>query len=342
MISANIGEGARNSTITVLVTGVGAIIGQGIIKSLRRSHYPLRIVGIDRSDQSPGPLLCDVFHKKPICDELEPTYLDFWNEILQKEGVDIVLPGLELDVFFLNGQRDLLKQAGARLALNHHNLIELSTDKWQLGEELTRHGLPCIPTRLIVDSWQDAVSQLGTPPLLLKPRRGNGSRGIVRLCDETDFHYWYRRNNVKDAWLLQRIVGDDNEEYTVGLFGLGNGQALPSITFRRRLSTAGNTQAAVVVDDPVIEAFVQSLTKLFQPLGPTNFQFRKEGEGAYLLEINPRFSSSTSLRAAFGYNEAEMSLDFFLFDKIPESPQIRYGMAWRYSEDFVTYDCDPI
>lgn len=38
--------------VTVLVTGVGAIIGQGIIKSLRKSNYLVKIVGIDRSKNS--------------------------------------------------------------------------------------------------------------------------------------------------------------------------------------------------------------------------------------------------------------------------------------------------
>ena len=36
-----------NSMITVLVTGVGAIIGQGIIKSLRQSRHPVRVIGIE-------------------------------------------------------------------------------------------------------------------------------------------------------------------------------------------------------------------------------------------------------------------------------------------------------
>jgi carbamoyl-phosphate synthase large subunit len=342
MISENIIGSKRSTTITVLVTGVGAIIGQGIIKSLRRSLYPLRIIGIDRSDQSQGPLLCDVFYKKPACDESEPTYLDFWEEILRKECVDIILPGLEIDVFFLNRHRNLVKKSGTRIVLNHQNLIDLSADKWLLGQELIKKGLPCIPTLLRVNSWQDAISQLGLPPLLLKPRHGNGSRGIVRLYDETDFRYWYWNNNLKDDWMIQRIIGDDSEEYTVGLFGLGDGQSLPPIIFRRRLSSSGNTQAALVVDEPVIATAVQQLTKSFQPIGPTNFQFRKEGDVAYLLEINPRFSSSNSLRTAFGYNESELSLDFFLLDKIPKCPQILYGRAWRYSEDFITYDCDSV
>jgi carbamoyl-phosphate synthase large subunit len=101
------------------------------------------------------------------------------------------------------------------------------------------------------------------------------------------------------------------------------------------LSVAGNTQYAEVVDAPVITKAVQQLAEHFKPLGPTNYQFRLEGTTPYLLEINPRFSSSTSLRAAFGYNEAAMALDYYAYGKKPEAPEIKTGRAWRYSEDLV-------
>ncbi|KNY10448.1 hypothetical protein AKG08_12130 [Achromobacter piechaudii] len=138
--------------------------------------------------------------------------------------------------------------------------------------------------------------------------------------------------------MLQRIVGTADEEYTVGVFGLGEGRHVGPLTFRRRLSAAGNTLVAEVVrDHAVIDKATDLLCRHFCPLGPTNFQFRVEGERAYLLEINPRFSSSNSLRTAFGFNEAEMAIDYFLLGVEPAEPCIRAGKAWRYTEDFVTH-----
>lgn len=325
--------------IAILVTGVGAIIGQGIIRSLRRGAHPVRIIGVDRSDQSPGPSMCDAFRIKPACDEADPAYLEFWRTLLRDEAVDLVMPGLEHDVFFFDGQRELVQDAGARVVLNGTELIALSADKWRMSEELACRRLPGIPTTLTPD-WNEAQRVLGPPPLLLKPRSGNGSRGIVRLADDTDFSYWRARSGSN--WMLQRIVGSEDQEYTVGAFGLGEGRALPPIIFRRRLSPAGNTQAAEVVIDEAIAAATEVLCQQLQPLGPTNFQFRKEGQTCYLLEVNPRFSSSTSLRAAFGYNEAEMSIELFVHGRPPAAPAVQRGKAWRYSEDFVVYDRNPV
>jgi carbamoyl-phosphate synthase large subunit len=315
----------------VLVTGVGAIIGQGIVRSLRQCHKTIRVIGLDRNKNSLGPFICDAFYAKPACDESSSEYLAFWHEILRKESVDLVLPGLEIDLFFLNAHRQVFSGSSTKLGLNRSELIELARDKWLLGEALPSAGIDPIPTVLSRD-WNECVNALGAPPFLIKPRQGNGSRGIVRVSNHVDFDYWMSKSDGN--LMTQKIIGQDAEEFTAGAFGLGNGSSLSPIIFRRLLSPAGNTQYAEVVTDSAIELATQKLARYFKPIGPTNYQFRKENGMPYLLEINPRLSSSSSLRAGFGYNEAEMAIDFYLNDILPQMPEVKPGRAWRYSEDF--------
>lgn len=323
------------TTLSIAVTGVGAIIGQGIIKSLRQSAYSVRIVGVDRNCNSPGPFLCDAFEQKPGASEDSQAYLDYWARIVHVHKIDLILPGLELDMTFFDRHRPVFAGLGVKVALNRTELIEACADKWEFGQVLESIGYPTIPS-LRPASWPEAVATLGDAPLLLKPLHGNGSRGIVLIEDEGDFDYWQRK--TRTPWMLQRIVGSANEEYTVGLFGLGDGRHLGPLIFRRRLSAAGNTlEAEVVPEHAIIEAAVGRLCQHFMPLGPSNFQFRVEGDTAYLLEINPRFSSSNSLRTAFGFNEAEMAIQLYLLGVEPDEPRIGAGKAWRYTEDFVTH-----
>ncbi|MCY1743393.1 ATP-grasp domain-containing protein [Ensifer sp. SL37] len=318
--------------VTVVVTAVGAIIGQGIVASLRKSEAPIRIIGIDRDANGIGRHFCDHFVAKPACDEASQDYLEFWLELLRRENVALVLPGLELDVLFFNEHRALFETTDTRVALNSSALITLGQDKWDMGESLLWAGFPAIPSTLS-RTLDDCTRELGPLPLLLKPRRGNGSRGIALIRDTADFDYWTLKS--ADDFLVQKYVGSNDQEYTVGAFGFGDGTTLSPIVFKRKLSVAGNTQYAEVVDEPLLTEAVQRLSQHFKPLGPTNYQFRLEGTTPYLLEINPRFSSSTSLRAAFGYNEAAMAVDYYVHGKRPEEPEIKSGRAWRYSEDLV-------
>jgi carbamoyl-phosphate synthase large subunit len=325
----------RRDESSVIVTGVGAIIGQGIIKSLRGLDN-IRVVGVDRSDNSPGTSFVDGFYRKPVVDESSEEYLEFWLNLLSTSGAGLVLPGLEEDVFFLNRHRRRLESRGVKLALNTDGLISIYSNKWLLGEELTAIGYPAIPAIRSVE-WLKVTEKLGDAPFLLKPLFGNGSRGIVRISSERDLDYW---NCIIDYdWMIQQIIGSHEEEYTVGVFGLGQGKYIKPIIFRRLLSSAGNTQyVEVILRHDVIESAVERLCNHFCPIGPTNLQFRMHGETPYLLEINARFSSSNSLRTAFGYNESKMAIDFYLKERIPDEPSISKGKGWRYYEDFVIYD----
>jgi carbamoyl-phosphate synthase large subunit len=95
---------------------------------------------------------------------------------------------------------------------------------------------------------------------------------------------------------------------------------------------------ARVVSEPELEARLDELTSAFRPIGPTNFQFRRESAGGrfLLLEINPRLSSASSLRRAFGMNEPEMCIAYYLDGERPDFPGPRPGGAVRYIEDWIT------
>jgi carbamoyl-phosphate synthase large subunit len=173
-------------------------------------------------------------------------------------------------------------------------------------------------------------------PFLLKPRQGFGSQGILKIEGEADF--LRHQKNVGTLLIAQPIVGTDDEEYTTSAFCDGIGGFYASITLRRRLSKDGFTEKAEVVPAEEFLALLQELCSHFHPLGPTNFQFRKRPEGIKLLEINPRISSSTSIRSAFGYNESAMSVEYFFDNKIPIQPSILNGKAVRYTEDFIFYE----
>ncbi len=326
--------------LTVVVTGVGAIIGQGIVRSLRATGRPFRIIGVDRSVNNPGAYFVDRFIAKAKVDESSGSYFDYWMDLIERESVDVILPGIEIDSFFFHKNRDFFRSLNVTVVLNESRLIEVTSNKWLFLKELSKLGYPTIPSAR-PSSWREALATLGEPPFLLKPLKGNGSRGIVRISNEFDFNYWSSSTTVE--WMLQKIVGNDDEEFTVGVFGLGAGRYLKPIVFRRRLSIAGNTQHVEVVNKhSLIDVSVDYLCRHFCPVGPTNFQYRIERSVPYLLEINPRFSSSNSLRTAFGYNEAAMSISFY-HDKIqPQLSPLLSGQAWRFYEDYVVYDRDNI
>lgn len=318
----------------ILVTGVGAIIGYGIIHSLRRLPDPPRIIGMDIYPDAVGQQWCDEF----VCSvpAAAADYVDFIRRTVSSLGINLIIPGIEQDVASLSLQREALADCGAVLALNTAELIETTGDKWSTHLALTAAGRKTIRTR-IDGEFDELCAELGRP-FLLKPRRSYASKGICRISSAAGLRFW--REELGNDFMVQQIVGSNDDEYTVGTFGFGDGTISQSIAFRRTLSGEGATAKAWVVSEPQLDATVSQLATIFRPLGPTNFQFRKHHDEFLLLEVNPRISSSTSLRTAFGYNEAAMCIDFYLHGKKPEPVRIRRGHALRYIEDLVSYDSD--
>ena len=106
-----------------------------------------------------------------------------------------------------------------------------------------------------------------------------------------------------------------------------------------KLSQEGATAKAEVIESAEMETLIYQMAEILKPVGPTNFQFRYHDGEYLLLETNPRISSSTSLRAAFGYNEAEMCIEFFVEHNRPKDADIKKGTAVRYIADCVRIEC---
>jgi len=316
---------------TALVTGVGAVIGYGIVRSLKRCRYDVAVVGIDVYHDAVGQRWCDAFIQAVWA--ADDGYCDFLSTVMDQYDVDLVFFGLEPEIHKVSDSKDTFKGDFRKLVLNRKELIDLSRDKWRMFEYLTAHHFPAIKS-MISEDYDPTVQQLGLP-CLVKPRYSSGSKGIARIDSYEDFYYW--KNKMGEDFMVQQIVGDDEHEYTVGLFGLGDGSFTQSITFRRKLSREGATAKAQTVSIPDLDAEVAKLASLFKPLGPTNFQFRRHKGHFLLLEVNPRISSSTSLRTAFGFNEAEMSIKFFAEQRRPDPAVMKQGTAVRYIEDMVTH-----
>ena len=117
---------------------------------------------------------------------------------------------------------------------------------------------------------------------------------------------------------------------------------LDCLSLKRKLSSEGFTQTAEAVFDERWEKAILEFADTFKPVGPTNFQFRLTEEGPKLLEINPRISSATSIRAAFGYNESVMSVEYFLNNIMIHKTEKKKGYAVRYTAEKVFYDSNNI
>lgn len=318
---------------TILVSGASGIVGYGTLRSLKASGLDLRLIGTSMYGDSVAQGFCNLFVQAPPTND--SGYMAWLLEAIEQHKVDMIIPCIEIDMYKWVEHLSAIAQRGSAVLMNDVALIQLCKDKWAFFQSIRSAGLACAIDSALDTDYEALLSRFGLP-FLLKPRRGFGSKGIVRVDSEATFLKHQR--DMDSVLMAQPIVGNDEEEYTTSAFCDGEGGFYASMTLRRKLSKDGFTEKAVVVPTDEFLETMNALCRHFQPRGPTNFQFRKCASGIKLLEINPRISSSTSIRTAFGYNESAMAVEYFINNKLPTQPEIRRGKAVRYTEDFIFYE----
>jgi len=322
--------------ITVLVTGVGAIIGYGLINSLRKSKYTCRIIGIDIFHDAVGQKWADKFIQGVRADSED--FIPFINEIVATQKVDLLIPGIEQDLKALIENFDRLDHS-AKYVLNNKALYKTFDDK-KLTYKFLEGVADLIPYIDYSETLFEEAKEAFGLPFILKQDISYASKGVAVINEKKDFDFYIDR--FGSGCMAQKKLDIKDREYTCSLFGLGDGTFVNPTCLRRELSQEGATKKALNVK--VDEVLLDTMTKICQKCrfeGPTNLQFI-EYEGRYLLlEINGRVSSSTSMRELFGVNEAEMCIDYYLMDKHPETKEQRYGTIMRYIGD-AYFDSDTL
>ena len=317
----------------VYVSAGSGIVGYGIMKCLRSGASDVHIVTSSVHEASVAPKYADIFQVAPMT--TDESYLPWLMSLIRSHSIDIIIPGIEADLYSWTDSADVLAELSTKSVLNNATLVNLCRDKWTFFQYISQFNLCSTISTSIPTNYQSLSSAFGDR-MVLKPRRGFGSKGVCKVTSKREFDQCMEM--ATSPLIVQPYIGDDGHEYTVSVFGDGLGNFTAGIALRRQLSLEGFTSMAEVVPMTMFEVPVRELCKVLNPIGPTNFQFRIGGAGPMLLEVNPRISSSTSLRAAFGYNEAKMCIDYYLHNQLPSQPLIRSGRAIRYSEDYVTYD----
>jgi carbamoyl-phosphate synthase large subunit len=176
-----------------------------------------------------------------------------------------------------------------------------------------------------------------TYPFLLKDKFTQGSKGVVKIEDHDDFVYFRKKypNSI-----VQEIIGQNSEEFTIGVFSDGN--KAYSIAFQRELGYGSLSKFVKKVSDPKIDELAKTVAKLIDLKGSINIQVRKNDQAEYLpFEINPRLSSTLAFRHYFGFEDLKWWIDFLYGSPIRYSPKYSKGIGIKTVSE-VYFDMEDI
>ena len=313
----------------ILVTGAGAVLGQGILKSLAAAGDRYDVYSFDPNPLSPGLYWTQHAGLLPMASDED--YAAKVEDALERVRPDAVLLGTDVELaIFAENRATWEERYDTKILVSSPDIVEIADDKYLTAEWLRSQGLP-YPKTAIADD-REAVGEIVKDcgfPLIVKPRRGARSIGVSLVRDRASLDAAIMPGTDQ---IVQQYAGPEDAEYTAGVLYF-DGALRASIVLRRDLRD-GNTFRAYAGEYPEAEAFVRKVGEALAPYGPANFQFRRDESGEFrLFEINGRFSGTTPMRALLGFNEVDMALRWLLDGEPVTQPEITQGIVLRYLEE---------
>lgn len=316
--------------ITVLVTGVGAPVGVGIIKALRASSLTIRIIGVDSEPLAQGLFRVDQAYLIPSARSNPEAYFEALVKTSQIEGADILFSGWEGELPLLADRKaDFEARTGTILPLAP-DATQKALDKWLSTKVLSAFAVPVPDTVLPTDQEQlENFRRNHAYPYLMKPRRGSGGRGLVLVHTDKELAFFsdYIPNPV-----VQELLLPDDQEYTVGVFRQVDEKPVGALALKRSLSGGLSYRMESQINPDACDIAMRAAAALGL-VGAVNVQMRLTSEGFKVFEVNPRCSSATCVRANFGFNEPELTIRHFVLGEDLTAPDIKEGICLRFWEE---------
>ena len=280
----------------IVVTGCGGDIGQSIGKILKESPLFEKVIGADVTDEHAGKFIFDEMIKLPLCSSLD--YIESLEKLIQQFNIDLVLPISEPELRMLTEQEIESDFLSTKLICANLKSRHVGFDKLMTSDFLKQSNLP-FPETFVISTKSPA--QL---PLILKSRKGSGSKSVFILNDIDEFGFYQKKY---PDFIAQELIAGDPDEYTCGLFRSKKNE-IRSVIYKRKLVDSYSGYGEVVENNSISE-LLHSIATNLDLRGSINVQLKLSEKGPCVFEINPRFSSTVKFRHMMGFKDLIWSVE---------------------------------
>jgi carbamoyl-phosphate synthase large subunit len=286
---------------TILVTAAGAPGAAALFRGLKENgERDVRLVGVDMSERAIGRHLADAFHLVPP--GADPAYADAVLEIVEREGVDVVLPQSSHDLPHLAAARDRFP---VPVIVSGTETVRLSNDKAETYELLQRIGVRGPEFRRVTGAAgvEAAAKELGYPdrPVCFKPVFSSGSRGFRVLDPTVDraHQLLYERPGAVAMRLEEAVelLPEDGVDLLVMELATGGERTIDGIADGKRIvlghpktREAMRAGLAMYFETLEDEALMETANRIVEELEIEWF-FNIQLVGDVVIEVNPRIST---------------------------------------------------
>jgi len=230
-------------------------------------------------------------HLTPPASAGEASYVAALLNLVEGQGIDLIVPLSDLDPPLLAGYRQKFQERGAFSLISSPEIVANCSDKRRTYEFCRANGLPT------PDSWFDAAEYAGSFPAIQKHILGSGSSGLHRVESRDELSVGF----VLGRDMLQPLI--DGEEFGIDILNDLDGGFVACCVKRKLLMRSGETDKAQVVEDAELEALARRISTAFGHIGNLDCDVLRSRDGNLnCIDFNPRFGGGYPATHLAGLN----------------------------------------
>jgi predicted ATP-grasp superfamily ATP-dependent carboligase len=212
----------------------------------------------------------------------------------------------------------------------------ICSNKARTAVAALEQGVPVPTTYLPEEQCLESIASTARFPVLIKPRRSSGGRGIAHACDADSLHRLYPI--VEAAYglpIIQEFVREERRQFSAGFLFNCRSQLRAAFVYedlRQFPVSGGPATFAVSVDRPdIIECGARFLGKLGWR-GVAHIQYLLDPDDGLLklLEVNPRFWGASPLATHAGVDFPHLLYRLVVNGDVEPVEEYRIGAYFRW------------
>ena len=329
------------------ISGVGTSVGIGLIKSIRKDREDHFILGIDNIE-SAQKFMVDKFEYMKKVEILKDC--NHIISLINSYKIDVLLISSEYEISWFSKYKEFIElKTKAKILVAPKKWIDLGNDKLKTYLFFKNIKAPVSPFFYYdsnLNSWISGIDfkklDKNDFPIFLKPKFGTSNKGIIKFNSFSEFKA-YSIEDQREKIVLQKSLEIDIKafEVTSSIVFSKNGNIVSKPFHAKRVLNKGISWIIEKYNSKQLDNIVLSIASNMEGyLGSLNIQFMGSEEGGfYPLEINTRFSGTTSFRTECGVNEV-MYLSYDLLNKekkhlLDLNKNNVFPKMYRYIEDYI-------
>lgn len=275
----------------------------------------------------------------PDPEEYSNAFVEYLLQRCEREGYDLVIPVRDAATVQLSKHREEFERVTNVFIADHNKLAPLM-DKGETIKIAQKVDVPTpktwFPEQTDVSQIKKEIEETVDYPVLVRPRRSSGARGIQFVGNRSEFDDSFKQVSQNFGIpIVQEYINHSGGHYSIGYLFDSHSRPLATHVYKETKqypTNGGPAVNAISVEKPQWVTDFIDILKYIGWVGPAHMDvlYDPESKEPKLLEVNPRFWMSIQIGISSGVNFPKLLRELAMGRETEAVEDYQTGVVYRW------------